>query len=84
MNKFLASSTDPNKLSLTIKGVLGGVSTLLLLVLTSVGVNITSGDLQIVIDGIGDFIVAFFGLLSTIAIVYGGCRKIYYQIKNRS
>ncbi len=84
MNKLLASSVDPEKLSLTVKGVLGGAATLILLLATSFGVSVSQGDLQTAIDGIGDLIVAIGGIVSTAAVVYGAVRKIVVAFKKRS
>ncbi len=81
MNKLLASSVNPEKLSLTIKGILGAVATIVIYFATFKGVEITQGELQSIIDNVGGIVVAIGGVVSSIAFVYGAIRKIVVQLK---
>ena len=76
MNKLFASSINPEKLSLTVKGILGGIATFVVSLAVLFGVNITQGDFQMAINGVGDFIVAIGAVISTAMVIYGGIRKI--------
>ena len=72
MNKFLTSSVDPSKLSLTIKGILLGVLPIFLVV-----TGMTEETIQPVIDGIVQIVFLVTSLVSAFQIVYGLIRKIY-------
>jgi hypothetical protein len=74
---ILGSSVDPQKLSLTIKGILLGVVT----ILVAFGVNSDALGLTGLVESISDLIVQLGTLVSTGTIIYGGIRKIieYYK-----
>lgn len=80
---LLGSSVDPEKLSLTVKGILGWVATGVVLIATLVGVSVSNEDLKPIIDGIGIAIVQIGGLISTGVAVYGAIRKVIVAFKNR-
>ena len=72
MNKFLASSVDPSKLSLTVKGLL-----LSLLPVFLVLTGMTEETIQPIIDAIVQAVFLVTALVSTFQILYGLIRKIY-------
>lgn len=71
MNKFLASSLDPSKLSLTVKGLLLSILPVFL-VLT----GMTEETIQPIIDGIVQIVFLVTSLVSAFQIIYGLIRKI--------
>jgi hypothetical protein len=72
MNKFLESSVDPSKLSLTVKGLL-----LSLLPVFLVLTGMTEETIQPIIDAIVQAVFLVTALVSTFQILYGLTRKIY-------
>ena len=74
---ILGSSIDPQKISLTVKGILMAVIT----ILVALGVNSETLELPQLVDAITNLIVQVGALASTGTIIYGGIRKIveYYK-----
>lgn len=73
MNKILKSSVNPEKISLTLKGLVG----VIIFGLGFLGITgITSGDLNSLIDQIVVAITQIGMAISAILTVYGGIRKI--------
>lgn len=75
----LGSSVDQQKLSMTVKGILGFVATGVILVAGLVGVSISNEELQPIIDGIVDIIAQITALISAVMFVWGGLRKLYLK-----
>lgn len=67
--KYLGSSTNPEELSLTIKGVLLSLVPILVVILGSFGVSVVQTDLV-------EFINAIFAVVSACIIAYGLGRKL--------
>lgn len=67
--KLLGSSVNPNELSMTIKGILLGLIPLAVVIFTSTGIDITSGELTEVVN-------AIVAVLSTVLTVVGLIRKL--------
>lgn len=80
--KLLGSSVDPEKLALTVKGLLGGVATLILFYAKVKGVALTDGELQNIINAVGDIIVYGGALISSLAFLAGLFRKAYNLVKD--
>lgn len=76
LNKFLASSIDPEKLSLTVKGILVGLIPLALIVFP----EITQIELQGAVDGIVNVIISVSIAISALATLMGALRKIVVKI----
>lgn len=74
-NWLVVSSADPNAYSLTIKGTLLGIATVLTM-LAGFG-HIQLGDLTPLVDGIVQAVQAFLALVSSVVFVVGLVRKIY-------
>lgn len=75
--KILQSSANPEKLSLTIKGLLGaGV----LAVGVFAGVQLPDADITSLGDALVSAIQATIAALSAWAVVYGIVRKLYAQV----
>lgn len=72
---LLGSSVDSTQLSLTIKGVLGLVATIL------VGYGVSQADLSGLVDQIVLFINMVIQLVSLGATIYGGVRKVMNYFK---
>jgi len=73
-NKYLGSSVNPNKLSLTIKGALIALVPIIVAILKASGVDITEISLI-------DLINSIFTAVSALLVVYGLGRKIFYKVK---
>lgn len=74
MNKLITSSSDPKKLSLTIKGILVAIVPIVAVLL-----GLPEADLQPLINGIVDVVYAGSALISAVMVVYGAGRKVYNQ-----
>ena len=74
MNKLISSSVNENKLALTIKGVLMGLVPILVIVLSTLGLNIGSEEISEVITQITAIIAGAVAL-------YGMGRKLYFLVK---
>jgi hypothetical protein len=81
MNKFLASSTDPKQLSLTIKGALVLIIPLASVLIKYFGGTIDDRELEQIVDIIAD--IAFFAgsIVSLLAMFAGAIRKISNSFK---
>lgn len=81
MNKYIdwltISSKNPDKIALTIKGLLIGVLPVLLILTKMLGLQIGEDATREVIDGIGLIITYGFGIISGMMTIYGLVRKIY-------
>ena len=75
MNKLIQSSANENRLALTIKGVLTGLVPILVIVASTMGLNIGSEEISEVIAQITAIIAGAMTL-------YGMGRKLYYLIKS--
>ena len=73
MHKFLGSSVDETKLSLTIKGVGVWLIPALLALVTFIGWDVTQVDLVALVDNLAK-------LAGLVMVIYGLGRKIYYKI----
>ena len=69
--RLLGSSVDPTQLSLTIKGALGLVATIL------VAYGASQADLNGLIEQITNSVLLITELVSLVVAIYGGARKIY-------
>ena len=80
INWLVVSSSDPNKVSLTIKGILIGVVPVLMQVLTVFGVHFsfTSDNL---IDVVCTAITAALTLVAAVTTLIGALRKVWYTAK---
>lgn len=76
---ILGSSVDYTKISLTVKGVLMGIITLLI----AFGIPTDTLELPALVEAITTLIVQIGALVSTLTILVGGVRKIitYFQEK---
>ena len=74
MYKLIQSSANPDKLALTIKGILTALIPVILLVLSVWGFNIGTEEITEVIAQIT-------GIIAGVVILLGLCRKFYFLIK---
>ena len=74
MYKLIQSSANPDKLALTIKGILMGLIPVIVIVLSVLGFNVGTEELTEVIVQLTAIIAGAFTL-------YGLCRKFYFKIK---
>ncbi len=81
--KILGSSVSSEQLSLTIKGLLGGMSTLLIFFAKQKGVEISDGEVQNIINAVGDVVIYAGTLFSAASFLIGLIRKLYYKVKNK-
>lgn len=84
VNWVVLSSKDPNKFSLTVKGVLGGAVTLLTIFLGTQNIELPSEMLTAVVEAVVVAMQAFFALVSAVAVVWGAIRKILLTIKGQN
>lgn len=68
------SSSDPQKLSLTIKGLLIAILPILLMVASSAGVEIPYAEAMKVID-------SFVRVVAAVMVLWGATRKIHYRLR---
>ncbi|WP_457635806.1 hypothetical protein [Persephonella sp.] len=73
MKEFIKSSANENNLSLTVKGILVALIPVLIFFGNSAGLDITENDLMQVINAIT-------AVLSSVMMLYGVSRKIYYKV----
>lgn len=77
INWLVISSSDPNKVSLTVKGVLTAAIPTILFVAHLAGVDAIVGqNAQSVIDAVGTFVMGGLYAVSAIVSLYGAIRKI--------
>lgn len=73
LNALTRSSSDPQKLSLTIKGILMAVAPLI------IGfTNLSSGEYGAIVDGVTQVIFWVLSIISTGQIVWGLSRKVSF------
>lgn len=78
---FLMSSVDPNKISLTIKGLTVFVPTIVVF-LSYFNVNVGNDELNTLIDMLADFVLMAAGVISFGITLYGYGRRLF--AKSRS
>jgi hypothetical protein len=76
---IFGSSVDYTKISLTVKGILMGIITLLI----AFGIPTDALELPALVDAITTLIVQIGALVSTATILIGGIRKITTYIKEK-
>ena len=74
MNKIIASSANPDKLSATIVGALTALLPIIIAVFQLLGVEVAQEDFMLIIQGIG-------AMVSTAVMIFGVIRKIILEIK---
>lgn len=84
MNKLLVSSINPEKLSLTVKGILLGIIPVILIVAGIFNLNVSEGDLTSVVNAVVQVIVAVGAAASAILTLIGAIRKVIVGIKKKS
>jgi len=83
MHKLLGSSIDPQKLALTVKGILVAIAPVVFLVARSAGFSFGEADYTAVINVIMDLIAQVGALAGTLMTIYGAIRKLWTWLKNR-
>lgn len=73
--KALSSSVDPQKLGLTVKGILVGAIPVILLVANLTNLDLGQDNLNAIIDGIVSIVVAGSTIISSVMLVWGLVRK---------
>lgn len=79
----LGSSVDPNKLSLTVTGVLTGIIPVVILVGGFFGVTLDVSELNTLVEQVGTAIIAIWGAIGAVMTVIGGIRRIYNKFIER-
>lgn len=75
---LVQSSADPTKVSVTVKGALGTVASVLVLLSPLVHVQISNEQVSSVIDLTAQVVVSLCAVVSAIAGILGLVRKIYF------
>lgn len=83
-NWLVVSSEDPEKLSMTVKGLLGTVGSAVILVSPLVHLHIGDQQVTAIIDLISQIVISFCAVISGIATILGFARKIWSTIKSPS
>lgn len=78
---LLGSSADPTQLALTIKGILVGITPLILIFFGLAKIDIGQEDWEQFMELIYQLVIYSTGLISLGATLYGLGRKVYYRIK---
>jgi len=73
---IVVSSEDPTKLSLTVKGFLGGLVTVATFFLGLQDIVLDQGLVRSLIDQTVSIVQIMAGLVSALAMLYGGLRKV--------
>jgi len=76
MNKILASSVNPEKLSLTVKGFIVSVVPILIAVVGLTHLNLGASDITALGDGIIVFVDLVAKIIAAAMVIYGIIRKI--------
>lgn len=77
------SSVEPEKIGMTVKGVLGALVTILLVVAPYLGIDLSGIDFNSLIRGVYEAIISAGAVVSALTIAYGVVRKAIVAIKNR-
>lgn len=77
---ILSSSVDPQKLALTVRGIMIAVIPTGLLVSRMFGVELGEGDLNSLVSGVETFIIAVGGVIAAALTLWGVVRKIMVAI----
>jgi len=80
LNKLLASSVDPEELSLTVKGLLLSSVPLVMLIVQAAGTHISQNQLREVIVAIADSVAALGTLVSASMVAAGMVRKLFIAL----
>ncbi len=80
---FVVSSADPNKIALTVKGLLLSVLPLILIVVRARGIEIGEGNARIAIDNVEQLIIAVFGVVAAIVTAIGAGRKVVNTVRGK-
>ena len=83
MNKLLTSSADPNKMAMTVKGVLIGLIPLILVIAGVAQIDLTAGELTEMVESVGSAIVAGWLAVSAVITAFGLVRKVILKFTNR-
>lgn len=75
----LGSSVDPEKLSLTIKGILGVACALAVYL----GVVLPMTEVSPLIEKVGELVLQISAVISGIAALVGGIRKVVVSVKGK-
>lgn len=76
-NWLVLSSADPTQSSATVKGILGGFATTILMVSPLLHVHVGSDQLSNTIDLLVQIFTAVLGVVSTVTFILGAVRKVY-------
>ena len=77
---FLKSSVDPEKLGLTVKGILIGVVPVILLVSGLAGADLGQSDFNELIEALVNLVVAGATTVSALMVAWGLIRKILVKL----
>ena len=78
--KLLSSSVDPQKLSLTVKGVIVGAIPVIMFLAPLFGVNLSDGILNDLAESVGNVILQVGATVSAAMVVVGVVRKILVAV----
>jgi Na+/pantothenate symporter len=81
-NWLVVSSSNPNEVAATVKGMAGLLITFLIVFLPSIGVQVNP-DLSTIPDVIYSLVVSVLGIVSSIVFIMGLLRKIVNTISSK-
>lgn len=80
MNKFFASSTNPEELSMTIKGFLTMIVPVAGMILKLIGHQIDDATLNAWVEQLGNIVITLGTLVSSFMMLWGQIRKAWHGI----
>lgn len=79
---LLASSADPKRVGMTVRGALTAIAPVILLVSGLFGADLGQSMLAEIIESVVNITMSLSSALAAVLVAYGGSRKLYYRLKN--
>lgn len=76
-NWLVISSADPETISLSVRGIIGGILTAITILLGLANIHVASDQVTIAVDATVKLVQAIAAFISAYAFLYGIIRKIY-------
>lgn len=80
--KLWFRSSTGKGVSMTWKGMANSVIPYVVLIGPFVGVDVTPGDLNPIIEGMGNVFLLVWGVYASVQVVYGAIRKLVIRVRN--
>lgn len=80
--KLWFRSSTGKGVSMTWKGIANSVIPYIVLLGPFVGIDVTPGELNPIIEGISTVLIGLWGLFASFQVVYGAIRKLVIRVRN--